>query len=235
MKSGTYYLYEYKNEQKSRNVGFLKCHPLSNGYALQICSRGLPVFHNDPANLSVLYSEDNKLYALPIQTILCENHAITCKIDISLSDNIPEPFCACGFLIQIPDILCIAALENGIDFSLPKSVDALKQDSESQPSVRKIQRSELSLLPRKYWQLANNSFLMHGYYNYNHLLLIEENGHIILGVPGIYDRREARAAESFGFPIFSESYTKLLNLSSDEYNSQGIFGYWCRNISSDKL
>ena len=30
-------------------------------------------------------------------------------------------------------------------------------------TVRKIQRRELSCLPRHYWNLANNSFLLHGY------------------------------------------------------------------------
>lgn len=33
----------------------------------------------------------------------------------------------------------------------------------------KIQRQDLSRLIRREWQLANNSFLLHGYYNYHHL------------------------------------------------------------------
>ncbi|MCI8836239.1 MAG: hypothetical protein HFH24_12880, partial [Ruminococcus sp.] len=100
----------------------------------------------------------------------------------------------------------------------------------SRESIRKIQRSELSALPRKYWSLAGNSFLMHGYHNYNHLLLIEEDGHYWLGVPGIYDARESRAAELFGFPQFTDSYNEVLHLSEDEYNPSGTFGYWCRYL-----
>ena len=46
----------------------------------------------------------------------------------------------------------------------------------SSVTARKITRAELSTLPRKFWSLANNSFLLHGYYNYNHLLLVEEDG-----------------------------------------------------------
>ena len=38
----------------------------------------------------------------------------------------------------------------------------------SSVTARKITRAELSTLPRKFWSLANNSFLLHGYYNYNH-------------------------------------------------------------------
>lgn len=106
------------------------------------------------------------------------------------------------------------------------------QDSSAQPTaptqtVKKIQRSEMSILPRKYWHLANNSFLLHGYHNYHHLLLIEKDGHYWLGVPGIYDPREARAARLFGFPQFTDSYNDSLQLTDDECNPQENFGYWC--------
>lgn len=96
-----------------------------------------------------------------------------------------------------------------------------------QQTARKIQRSDMSDLPRCYWHLANNSFLLHGYHNYSHLLLVEDNGHYWLGVPGVYDSREARAARLFGFPQFTDSYNDQLQLSDDERNSQGTFGYWC--------
>lgn len=97
-------------------------------------------------------------------------------------------------------------------------------------SVRKIQRSDLSCLPRRHWNIANNSFLLHGYYNYNHLLLIEEDGHYWLGVPGIYDPRESHAAELFGFSQFTDSYNHQLALTDEECNDYGRFGYWCRYL-----
>lgn len=97
-------------------------------------------------------------------------------------------------------------------------------------SARKITRKELSILPRRFWGLANNSFLLHGYHNYDHLLLIEEDGHVWLGIPGIYDEREARAAELFGFPQFTRSYVPLLKLTDEERNEQGDFGHWCRYL-----
>lgn len=103
-----------------------------------------------------------------------------------------------------------------------------KNPASSGPTARKILRSELSVLPRKYWNLANNSFLLHSYHNYKHLLLIEEDGQWWLGVPGIYHPREARAAELFGFPQFTKSYTDLLDLNKDECNDTEEFGHWCR-------
>lgn len=48
--------------------------------------------------------------------------------------------------------------------------------------------------------------LLHGYHNYHHLLLLEEDEHQWLGVPGIYSPREAHAAELFGFPQFTREY-----------------------------
>ncbi|OUP85083.1 hypothetical protein B5F07_05175 [Lachnoclostridium sp. An169] len=104
----------------------------------------------------------------------------------------------------------------------------------SRASARKIQRSDLSLLPRRFWFLANNSFLLHGYHNYNHLLLVEEDGHMWLGVPGVYDPREARAADLFGFPQFTRTYAPLIELTEDECSGSDDFGHWCRYIDCSR-
>lgn len=111
----------------------------------------------------------------------------------------------------------------------PKTQEQAKEEFPPR-FARKIQRSDLSVLPKKYWFLANNSFLLHGYHNYNHLLLVEEEGHYWLGVPGIYDTREARAASLFGFPQFTRSYIEELSLSEEERNDDADFGHWCRYI-----
>ena len=55
--------------------------------------------------------------------------------------------------------------------------------------IMKIQRGEISILPRCEWKLANNNFLLHGYYNYRHLVLIDEGNQLKLGSPGIYHER----------------------------------------------
>ncbi len=108
------------------------------------------------------------------------------------------------------------------------------QSSETRnlPQVKKISREDLTLLPRKFWPLANNSFLLHGYHNYDHLVLIEEGGRRWLGVPGIYDTREARAADLFGFPRFTRAYVPVLNLSEGERNDTADFGHWCRCVGT---
>lgn len=103
-----------------------------------------------------------------------------------------------------------------------------KAQTKNSENVRKIQRSELSVLPRRYWNIANNSFLMHGYHNYHHLMLVESDGHYWIGVPGVYTPREARAAELFGFPQFTKSHVEHLDLASDERDESDNFGHWCR-------
>ena len=107
------------------------------------------------------------------------------------------------------------------------------QTQESAKPVRKvtkIQRREITFLPRCEWQAANNHFLMHGYYNYRHLVLIDDGNTLKLGVPGIYHEKEAKAAESFGFPEFIGLDETRLHLEPEECNVEERFGYWCRRV-----
>lgn len=96
--------------------------------------------------------------------------------------------------------------------------------------ARKITHAEISTLPRRFWPLANNSFLLHGCHNYHHLLLIKEEDHLWLGVPGLYDPREAHMANLFGFPQFTSSYISILELTEDECENSESFGHWCRYL-----
>ena len=95
----------------------------------------------------------------------------------------------------------------------------------------KIQRQDLSRLPRREWRLANNSFLLHGFYNYHHLLYIEDGDKIWIGVPGIYHEKEKAAANAFGFPEFQRLTDMELELSDEEKNTYDDFGYWCRKVN----
>ena len=66
-----------------------------------------------------------------------------------------------------------------------------------------IELGDLRELPKKYWSLGNNSFLLHGFFNYKHLLFGKHpNGTWFLGVPGIYERQERVMASIFDFGGF---------------------------------
>lgn len=65
---------------------------------------------------------------------------------------------------------------------------------------------------------VHNSFLLHGYYNYGHLVLDEKNGKSRLGVPGNYYEREEVVAGMFGFPDFEPAKGRA--------KQTGAFGYY---------
>ena len=67
---------------------------------------------------------------------------------------------------------------------------------------------DLNLLQAEYRLFQSNQFLMHGYYNYRHLILFrkkDEADEYWLGVPGIYHEREKMAARMFGFEKFESA------------------------------
>ncbi len=81
------------------------------------------------------------------------------------------------------------------------------------------------IFPEKYQHLVNNSFLLHGYYNYRHVILgkKEEGGKNIyyLGVPGVYYEREKMVAIMFGFEGFECGEKRAI---------AGGFGYYMRRV-----
>lgn len=62
------------------------------------------------------------------------------------------------------------------------------------------------VLQQGYQKLVHNSFLLHGFYNYGHMILgklsDEKETPIYVGVPGVYYEQEKRAAQMFGFVGF---------------------------------
>lgn len=119
------------------------------------------------------------------------------------------------------------------EMSAEKGAEA-QTDTAEEPvcpwQVKKIQRREISMLPRCEWRLANNNFLMHGYYNYRHLVLLDDGRILKLGVPGIYHEKEAEIAGNMGFPEFIEAARTKLSLAPEECDEEQVFGYWCRQV-----
>lgn len=107
-----------------------------------------------------------------------------------------------------------------------------KEKSSPKDMIYKITRQELAGLPRNEWKLANNHFLLHGYYNYHHLVSFEKEGKCWLGVPGIYLPGEQRAAGAFGFHQFMKPGKDELDLEEYEIEDKERFGYWCRPVGA---
>ncbi len=121
----------------------------------------------------------------------------------------------------------IATWENPM---VEKEEEKVNEEVKEEQKIEKIQRQDLSRLPRKEWRLANNNFLLHGYYNYHHLLYIKDGDKVWIGVPGIFHPKEQAAAESFGFPEFRSMSDFDVELEVDEKNTTEDFGYWCRQV-----
>lgn len=84
----------------------------------------------------------------------------------------------------------------------------------------KIEPKDFIILQGKYQHLVNNSFLLHGFYNYRYLILGKE-GDFYLGVPGVYYEREKMVAVMFGFEAFE---------CEGGYANAGDFGYYLRKV-----
>ena len=307
MNTGTFYLYEYENYKRKRNVGFIKVSRHYQSCILQIHVRGIPVRSGSTLILSAFCCEQDAMIMSQIAELTSCGRNISIRLSVS-ETHFPGRRALQqidGFLLQNPDrdtpplfwmassfffdirsdmmqtdepkaetaseAEAVPEPETAPELeSAPKpaaapepesaseleaastpapepalqSVEAkeLPQDQMPDPAstavdlqayrAKKISRSDLTLLPRKFWPLANNSFLLHGYHNYNHLALIEENGRRWLGVPGIYDTREARAADLFGFPRFTRAYVSVLELTDGERNDTADFGHWCRCVGT---
>ena len=112
--------------------------------------------------------------------------------------------------------------------------DKWEQLKKNYPIVHPIREEEeyLKISPRdfvifteKYQELVHNSFLLHGYYNYKHLILgkKERDGKTVyyLGVPGTFHEREKTVAVMFGFEAFD---------GKREPAENGDFGYYLRRV-----
>lgn len=100
-------------------------------------------------------------------------------------------------------------------------------DYDGTSEVLTIRPQDIGQLPRENWVYGNNSFLLHGYYNFRYLILVRlqnENGQprYLIGVPGHYYNSEKYMANMFGFPNFV--------LSKKQPPNDGRFGYWYTDV-----
>ncbi len=112
----------------------------------------------------------------------------------------------------------------------PQPVDKWQQLQAVYPHIRPFEDrreylmmkpQDFVILPQKYFTLADNSFLLHGYYNYDHLILSKEKRpegeQMYIGVPGNFYDKEKQVAIMFGFESFE---------GKREPARTGDFGYY---------
>ncbi len=88
-----------------------------------------------------------------------------------------------------------------------------------------ISPDDFVVLSEKFYKLIHNSFLLHGYYNYKHLILqrMEQRGEVkyYIGVPGNFFDKEKQVAVMFGFESFE---------CMDEPARSGDYGYYMMRV-----
>ncbi len=245
MEQNMQYLYEYQNGKRVRNIGFMKVEKQMDKCMIQIHARQIDDVKG------ILFQKDNgdkyiggwEAEMLPVEDSGQNMQTISQVSEPRQPQQQPElqpqpsqepelqaqpqqpqqpftrPMPEVGTQNQATTNNAVMRRSEVEEYIPPRNV-----------TYEKIQRQDISRLPRKEWRLANNSFLLHGFYNYHHLLYIEDEGTIWIGVPGIYHEKEKTAANAFGFTDFRRLTDVNIDLQENERNTYEDFGYWCRQI-----
>ena len=261
MKSFIRYLYEYQNGKRTRNTGFVKVLEQEEAAVIQIYGRGFPVAGGRTLEIYLFYEEDGQCIGILMGEIRGAQAAFGYKLSYTAGDvGGTERFGRIGGMLlrtengadtryygavwedekpvdisrMIPEeeLDVIKELKNGQNMSEEEEADPALIPEPAKDVIYKITRQELAGLPRKEWKLANNHFLLHGYYNYHHLVSFEKEGKCWIGVPGLYFSGEQRAAGAFGFSQFMKPSDGELDLEEYEIEDEEHFGYWCRPVGA---
>lgn len=261
MKSFIRYLYEYQNGKRTRNTGFVKVLEQEEATVVQIYGRGFPVAGGRTLEIYLFYEEDGQCIGILMGEIRGAQTAFGYKLSYTAGDvGGTERFGRIGGMLlraengadtryygavwedekpvdisrMIPEeeLDVIKELKNDQNMSEEEEADPALIPEHAKDVIYKITRQELAGLPRKEWKLANNHFLLHGYYNYHHLVSFEKEGKCWIGVPGLYFSGEQRAAGAFGFNQFMKPSDGELDLEEYEIEDEEHFGYWCRPVGA---
>ena len=265
MKRFIRYLYEYEQEKKMRNVGFVKVEQDVDQCVIHVHGKGFRMEENAQGLRAYLFwNTEDKCIGIPQGVTEVPGPAVNWQLcytpeDVGKKENYNL---VNGIILKDvnghwyaavwnDDVVNVCRMEmwkmeeDSVQGEEPECKKETLQDEESESGkleddlekeaclggkVRKIQRKDMVCLPRCEWRHANNSFLIHGYYNYHHLILTVRDDRLKLGVPGVYHPQEEKAAESFGFPEFIPAEELDLKLTDEEKNDREKFGYWCRDI-----
>ena len=267
MKRFIRYLYEYEQDKRLRNVGFVKAEQGDRECVLHIHGKGLNLQEEKSLRVYLFFTEEGACFGIWQGDAQNVNPAINYRLYYTDQDvGGKEQFARIGGVIleaaggrkfaavwddeavNIGGMRVyteerreqeISAGEEADEQEIPagEEADAQEQDMEVADQDRpggflctKIQRKDLARLPRCEWKLSNNSFLLHGYYNYHHLVFLDDGEWLRVGVPGIYHPKEQKAAEAFGFSEFIRRRDIAVELEKEEREEDDGFGYWCRCV-----
>ena len=256
MKRFIRYLYEYEQDKRLRNVGFVKAEQDDRECVLHIHGKGLNLQEEKSLRVYLFFTEEGACLTRDLVYAQNVNPAINYRLYYTDQDvGGKEQFARIGGVIleaaggrkfaavwddeavNIGGMRVYTEERREQEIPAGEEADAQEQDVEAADQDRpggflctKIQRKDLARLPRCEWKLSNNSFLLHGYYNYHHLVFLDDGEWLRVGVPGIYHPKEQKAAEAFGFSEFIRRRDIVVELEKEEREEDDGFGYWCRCV-----
>ena len=254
MKHFTQYLYEYKDGKRIRNIGFVKGELEEFSGRLMMQARGLNERLDGRIQVFLFYPRGDgyeSVFQGTIQRrgIVLHDMLSFGREDLGRARTTEE---LTGLLLTGENGTRYMAVWNGehvaedairdmeeeaqekaVEEEDMRPVQEPEECQEDAPEketyiCEKIQRRELARLPRKYWYLANNHFLLHGFYTYHYLLWMEEEGMLFIGVPGVGHEKERQVAKAFGFTEFRAA--SEVHAKEEEEPASDEFGYFFRRI-----
>ena len=248
------YLHRYEGEVDKGNAGYIKQEVCNGIYTFTVMLMNLPPYYETESYLMVAPGEhsvckvhigNGKGQGLAI----CEEKTIGKNIEeyiIKVSDdNVikgkpsvikkgKEEVKPIEKTKEISDVP-IVPQQNSVVCEVPEEIFKTKWDQLSYGKKKvnlmgkeseyiEITPSDMIALNSPYHSLVNNAFLLHGYYNYKHLILGPANGQksaFFIGVPGNFYKQEVNAARMFGFEYFENGGNKV---------EVGDFGYYMKKV-----
>jgi hypothetical protein len=96
----------------------------------------------------------------------------------------------------------------------------------------RIRPGDIGRLPKENWDIVNNSFMLHGFFQYRYILLLhipaqssEYEDRYMIAVPGTYSQTDQYLADMFGFHEFLGS--------PKEGSEEGYFGYFMQEVQME--
>lgn len=158
-----------------------------------------------------------------------QNPPVASSSDVSAEEITAAP--CFGGVPELSDLIpALSNLKNTVSkkYTLPERLERVIAQAEhmypfeddTMDTCVRLDLQDIGLLPVKFWMYAGNSFVLHQYYSYRHLLLCKTHaGQYLLCVPGLHREKDRYMAENFGFSDFKP-------IHADAQNHDNDFGYW---------
>lgn len=227
------YLYDY--EENGKSIGFAKW-DVRNGMLRLLVNIRYQNREKDGTHSVFFYGEEGQRILIGEMKILCGIGELRY---MGRADSIQNAGCTyeqiTGVQVENGDNILFYGdfvdkkpEKNGYEILYDeKKAVTLFSDEDIYDCVE-IEPEDIKRFANTNWGLLNNSFLNHGYYAYRHLIFgkqAKSDGYeYIIGVPGVFTRRDKNMAGMFGFMHFKFSTRSDIRLSQ--------FGYWYKVLEA---